>query len=273
MSKQSILRNNNNALWYKRHTTQPRKQHITYNKRIEKNNSGSDSSSIISSQKLKIINMAKVYTIIAFIAFALTFAAGEPPRFRQPKRFGNLRIQNNRKSFARQEEAANTTPSSTPYPPAGVTPEIPFDLPTDTEAPVAEPDQTYGPPENTPDQSYGPPAPTPDQTYLPPETDAAPAITEPDNTYGPPTMDGQPDIEEPEVESIPSSDADVVSENLIQPRNKNIRSRSNSASLNSRLPSKRSHSAALRQRIVPVQPRFNTVEFIRSEPVLIYALH
>lgn len=183
--------------------------------------------------------MAKFYTIVAIIAIALALVAAEPPRFRQSKRFGNLKIQNNRKSYARQEQAPDAAPSSAPYAPAGVTPEIPFDLPTETEAPAAEPDQTYGPPEQTPDdtygppeqtpdETYGPPEPTPDQTYGPPETEDNPAITEPDNTYGPPTTDDQPAIEEPEAEEIPQSESNLVSENLIQPRNKNIRQRSRS---------------------------------------------
>lgn len=226
---------------------------------------------------MKIINMAKLYTIIVIIAFALALVVAEPPRYRQSKRFGNLKIQNNRKTFARQEQAPEATPSPAPYPPAGVTPEIPFDLPTETEAPVAQPDETYGPPEPTPDetygppeptpdQTYGPPEPTPDQTYGPPEAEDAPAITEPDNTYGPPTTDDQPAIEEPEAEEIPQSESSVVSENLIQPRNKNIRASSKPAKL-------RSRSSNQRLRSAPVQSSFNTVEIIHSEPVLIYTLH
>ncbi|XP_023309269.2 fibronectin-binding protein A [Lucilia cuprina] len=228
--------------------------------------------------------MAKFYTTVVIIAIALALVAAEPPRFRQSKRFGSLKIKNNRKVLARQEQASEAALSSAPYPPAGVTPEIPFDLPTETEAPVAEPadtygppeptpDQTYGPPEQTPDETYGPPEPTPDETYGPPEAEEVPAITEPDNTYGPPTTDDQPAIEEPEAEEIPQSESNLVSENLIQPRNKNIRARSRSAPLRSRVPAKRSRSAALRQRSAPVQPRFNTVEIIHSEPVLIYTLH
>ncbi|XP_030375627.1 extensin [Scaptodrosophila lebanonensis] len=85
-----------------------------------------------------------------------------------------------------------------PYPPAGLTPNPPFELPTEeaAEFPEAEvkpiyepPDETYGPPDETygpPDETYGPPAiddvPVPDVTYGPPDQTYGP----PDQTYGPP---------------------------------------------------------------------------------------
>ncbi|KAH8323749.1 hypothetical protein KR074_010589 [Drosophila pseudoananassae] len=71
----------------------------------------------------------------------------------------------------RQEQA--------PYPPAGLVPDPPFELPTEEAVEFPPPDQAYGPPADT----YGPPAVEevaevygpPDQTYGPP-----------DQTYGPP---------------------------------------------------------------------------------------
>lgn len=240
--------------------------------------------------------MAKFFTIIAVIAVSLALVTAGPAQLRQAKRSGALRVQKIRKS-ARQEVA----PSPAPYPPAGVTPEIPFELPTETEKPFAPeptpdqtygppeptPDQTYGPPEPTPDQTYGPPEPTPDQTYGPPETDE-PAITEPDQTYGPPETEATPDQtygppeadepaitepdqtygppettnadEQPAIEE-PAADSELVSQNLIQPRQKLVRSRS------------RARPAKLRARTLPVQSRGRIVEIVRSEPVLVYTLH
>ncbi|EDW72665.1 uncharacterized protein Dwil_GK17126 [Drosophila willistoni] len=80
-----------------------------------------------------------------------------------------------RRNFsARQVEAPSPpSPAPTGYPLAGVTPEIPFDLPSSTVEP--QPEINYLPPDNT----YGPPA-------------------EPDNVYGPPTNDE--DIAPPTVE-------------------------------------------------------------------------
>ncbi|XP_013104095.2 uncharacterized protein LOC106084738 [Stomoxys calcitrans] len=207
--------------------------------------------------------MARFYTIIAIIAVSLALVAAGPAQRRQSKRTGALRVQSVRKS-ARQEVAP--TPAA-PYPPAGVTPEIPFDLPTETEKPFAEPDQTYGPPEAIPDETYGPPEAvpdetygppeeaTPDQTYGPPDATAAdePAITEPDSTYGPPEAadaDDQPAIVEPEAEEL---------QNLIQPRRK--------------LSPSRGRSSALRVRPAPIQRRGRIVEIVRAEPVLVYTLH
>ncbi|XP_016959623.1 uncharacterized protein LOC108030934 [Drosophila biarmipes] len=125
-----------------------------------------------------------------------------------------FRIRSSRFQFARQEQAPQDqaasadpsadiapTPASAPYPPAGVTPEVPFDLPTETEA---QPDLTYGPPAE-PDNTYGPP----DNTYGPP--------AEPDNTYGPPA--------EAPVDQAPVDAAETVPASLIQPRNGRLRTR------------------------------------------------
>jgi len=100
------------------------------------------------------------------ISLLVVICVAEPPRYRTAatQRFQRKRI------LARQE-AAPLSPPATGYPAAGVTPEIPFDLPTST----AKPDSTNLPPDNT----YGPPSPPaaqlPGNSYGPP-----------DNTYGPP---------------------------------------------------------------------------------------
>ncbi|XP_061400621.1 splicing factor, arginine/serine-rich 19-like [Musca vetustissima] len=89
--------------------------------------------------------------LIVFLAVAICFAAADPIR-QKPLR---------RRVSARQE-VAPPTPAPTGYPPAGVTPEIPFELPTETEKPEPQPDEVYGPPE--------PQEPQPDEVYGPPET-------------------------------------------------------------------------------------------------------
>ncbi|XP_075161044.1 uncharacterized protein LOC142233864 [Haematobia irritans] len=234
----------------------PPRKHQTSTYKSQEHNS--------SSNRRNTSTMAKFYTIFAIFGISLALVMASPAH--QARR----RVQTIRK-LARQEVA----PSPAPYPPAGVTPEIPFELPTETEQPFVEPDQTYGPPEPTPDQTYGPPEPTPDQTYGPPEPTPdqtygppaeeadEPAITEPDSTYGPPESangEDQPAIEEPAAEELqPSPESDLVSQNLIQPRKKLVRSRA--------------RSAALRTRPVPSQTRGRIVEIIRAEPVLVYTFH
>lgn len=105
---------------------------------------------------------------------SLSLAAGEAPRLRFP---GPV--------FQRQEAA--------PYPPAGLTPDPPFELPTEQEANFPQPDLTYGPPEEQPELVYGPPDEVygpPDEVYGPPdETYGPPAVEElPEQTYGPPEL-------------------------------------------------------------------------------------
>ncbi|GBP00490.1 hypothetical protein EVAR_68346_1 [Eumeta japonica] len=80
-------------------------------------------------------------------------------------------MQSNKKLTANQKQE--------PYPPAGVTPEIPFDLPTEIGAPLPDLDQTYIPPKLSPGNSYLPPAQEPETTYGLPKD-------KPDDTYGPP---------------------------------------------------------------------------------------
>lgn len=190
-------------------------------------------------------NMAFKFTTSALfiLAAVAAVAVAEPARLRQ--RSSRLRL-------ARQEEApvaAATEPSvdiaptqaSAPYPPAGVTPAIPFDLPTETEA---QPDLTYGPPAAEPDNTYGPPpAAEPDNTYGPPPA------AEPDNTYGPPADDAAAaDQDLPEVDADPASEP--IPASLIQPRNGRLR------------------NAARR----PISEKLRSVQFTRSRPILVYRI-
>ncbi|KAM7356315.1 uncharacterized protein ACRADG_002120 [Cochliomyia hominivorax] len=128
----------------------------------------------------------------AIVVLALAFCVAADPIRNRPLR---------RRVLARQE--ALPTPAPTGYPPAGVTPEIPFELPSETEKPQ-QPDEVYGPPETDvaaqPDEVYGPPetdvAAQPDEVYGPPETEAT---QQPDEVYGPPEADAEPEIVEEEV--------------------------------------------------------------------------
>lgn len=106
--------------------------------------------------------------------------------------------------LARQQIQPNV--ASAGYPPAGVTPSTPFDLPTETE----QPDTVYGPPEieeaAQPDNVYGPPeieTQQPDTVYGPPEVETQ----EPDSVYGPPdAQTEQPDL----IYGPPETDANTV---------------------------------------------------------------
>lgn len=79
----------------------------------------------------------------------------------------------------RQEQA--------PYPPAGLVPDPPFDLPTEEAVEFPQPEDTYGPPPET----YGPPAlvEAPAEVYGPPDQIYGP----PDQTYGPPDQPANDD--------------------------------------------------------------------------------
>ncbi|XP_039967081.1 translation initiation factor IF-2-like [Bactrocera tryoni] len=129
------------------------------------------------------------YTALLTLLFAATLAVvhAEPPRFRAALRRAPGRF------LARQQAAiadnADDVPpvvaadQPAPYPPAGVTPSIPFDLPTETEAPL--PDEVYGPPEEeepTPDPTYGPPEET---TTLPTPADNAEGVIASENLIQP----------------------------------------------------------------------------------------
>lgn len=76
-----------------------------------------------------------------------------------------------------------------PYPPAGLTPDPPFELPTEQPADFPQPDLTYGPPEEQPELVYGPPEEQPELVYGPPDDVYGP----PDETYGPPAVEEVPD--------------------------------------------------------------------------------
>ncbi|XP_034482666.1 uncharacterized protein LOC117788109 [Drosophila innubila] len=89
--------------------------------------------------------MIKATSAILLLGFAV-LASSEPLRQRFVPRRG----------LARQELAAPPSPAPTGYPEAGITPDVPFDLPSSTAQPEVNylpPDNTYGPP----DSVYGPP--------------------------------------------------------------------------------------------------------------------
>lgn len=83
-----------------------------------------------------------------------------------------------------------------PYPAAGLTPDPPFELPTEQAADFPEPDLTYGPPEEQPELVYGPPEEQPELVYGPPDEVYGP----PEDVYGPPDVSYDP----PAVEEIPN---------------------------------------------------------------------
>ncbi|XP_017042280.1 extensin [Drosophila ficusphila] len=115
-----------------------------------------------------------------------------------------------RRRFSARQEEAPPSPSPTGYPAAGVTPSVPFDLPSSTPKPESTylpPDNTYGPPDNTygpPDNTYGPP----DNTYGPPEADSVPV----------PDPESEPQPENPiETDDIPETEDESVDEAKLQP--------------------------------------------------------
>ncbi|KAH8257056.1 hypothetical protein KR038_001951 [Drosophila bunnanda] len=112
---------------------------------------------------------------------SLNGSEGAQLRFPGPARGRSLPI-----ILQRQEQA--------PYPPAGLVPDPPFELPTEEAAEFPPPEETYGPPADT----YGPPAVVeepaevygpPDQVYGPPDQTYGP----PDQTYGPPDQPANDD--------------------------------------------------------------------------------
>ncbi|EDW40497.1 GL25274 [Drosophila persimilis] len=152
---------------------------------------------------------------LLLLAVVASVALAEPARFRG---------RSSRFQLARQEEAPQDpaapgadpsldvapTPASAPYPPAGVTPEVPFDLPTETEA---QPDLTYGPAPPSRTTRTDPPA-------------------EPDNTYGTTRragttpMDHLPDAAPADQAAVDDAlAAEPIPASLIQPRNSRLRSR------------------------------------------------
>ncbi|XP_064551601.1 uncharacterized protein LOC135437557 [Drosophila montana] len=91
-----------------------------------------------------------------------------------------------------------------PYPAAGLTPDPPFELPTEQAADFPEPDLTYGPPEEQPELIYGPP----DEVYGPPDEVYGP----PDDTYGPPAVDETPD----QIYGPPAAPTNIDSNSAVQ---------------------------------------------------------
>ncbi|EDV96639.1 uncharacterized protein LOC6558142 [Drosophila grimshawi] len=105
-----------------------------------------------------------------------------------------------RRGLARQEQEALPNAAPTGYPAAGITPDVPFELPSST----VQPEVSYLPPDNT----YGPPAdaaPQPDEEPLP-ETDDLP-VPEDDQTRQLPA----PDADEDEVLVQVAEDGTVIS--------------------------------------------------------------
>ncbi|KAH8405320.1 hypothetical protein KR222_005346, partial [Zaprionus bogoriensis] len=110
-------------------------------------------------------------------ALSLSVVAGEAPRLRFPG------------PVSQRQEAA-------PYPPAGLTPDPPFELPTEQEANFPQPDLTYGPPEEQPELVYGPPEEQPELVYGPPEEQPVLVYGPPDvpeEIYGPPELPASDD--------------------------------------------------------------------------------
>ncbi|XP_055856228.1 uncharacterized protein LOC129919393 [Episyrphus balteatus] len=111
--------------------------------------------------------MAKFFQtilLIGVVAVALCHAT--------PAKLDKIRSTRNR-FFARQE-VAEDIPTQTPYPPAGIRPEIAFDLPT--EGKLVAPANHYLPPLTDPAMFYSAPA----DVYGPPA-----------ETYGPPEVNGK----------------------------------------------------------------------------------
>lgn len=138
--------------------------------------------------------MAQITLVILVVAVLAVSCSAEAPRFRKSKVLNNKFV-----LFQRQElpveDSQDPEPelaAVAPYPPAGVTPETPFELPTETTvAPALS--QEYGPPA----QEYGPPieeeVAAPAQEYGPPivEEVAAPA-----QEYGPPRIEDDISVDE-----------------------------------------------------------------------------
>ncbi|XP_055856227.1 titin-like [Episyrphus balteatus] len=105
--------------------------------------------------------MAKLISIVLLVV-GVAVCATEAARLR------NFRQS---KFSARQEvEPEQDVAAVTPYPPAGIVPEVRFNLPNEPAVLPEDPEKTYLPPDNLlpPAQTYGPPA----QTYGPPEVEA-----------------------------------------------------------------------------------------------------
>lgn len=162
-----------------------------------------------------------------------------------------------RRGLARQEQAPLPSPAPTGYPEAGITPEVPFELPSSTAQPEVNylpPDNTYGPP----DSVYGPPAsvdevqpeqlpePEPEQEQEPEpavETDDIPASEEDDVVVD---AKQQPADEDILVEVAEDGTVIAVSTTLDQPENPSVKS----ARFYQRFPQGRRRQQPVPQRLV-----------------------
>ncbi|XP_067644249.1 uncharacterized protein [Eurosta solidaginis] len=153
-----------------------------------------------------------IITVLMLVAFC---NADTPTHLRSSLRRTNTR-------FLAHQQAA-PAPKPTGYPAAGVTPEIPFILPSST----VKPDVTYLPPDNSydppsqPDVAYGPPAPhstygPPDNTYLPPEYNVTERVVpvevdERDEEVEVEEEEQQPTAPQPEVQDLPEEQTGAAS--------------------------------------------------------------
>ncbi|XP_055907918.1 uncharacterized protein LOC129942849 [Eupeodes corollae] len=122
-----------------------------------------------------------------FIQIALLVACGAALCWAEP-----ARLRNRQSRVLARQEVAEDVPAQTPYPPAGIVPQIRFDLPTEDVA--VEPDNTYLPPDST---LTGIPA----KTYGPPEAAEPKAATDNDATTQEPeeaTTEQPEDLEQPD---------------------------------------------------------------------------
>ncbi|XP_037805486.1 uncharacterized protein LOC119599681 [Lucilia sericata] len=141
-----------------------------------------------------------MFKFTAIVVLALAICVVADPIRQKPLR---------RRVSARQETLP--TPAPTGYPAAGVTPEIPFELPTEnehTDFVTQQPDEVYGPPEFDAQQPDEAEVQQPDEVYGPPEFNAQ----QPDEVYGPPEADTTPEIIEEVAEE--ETDAEEVAEDL-----------------------------------------------------------
>lgn len=155
--------------------------------------------------------MSKAGIAVFVLAIVIASCSAEAPRFRKAN-FRNRQFQ----FFLRQEEAPvveteiETKPADAPYPPSGITPENPLELPTETTI-APQPAQEYGPPAAeeaaAPAQEYGPPdveeAAVPAQEYGPPDAAEEPAVLVEEETADEVLVEEQEVVEvEPEAERL-----------------------------------------------------------------------
>ncbi|ALC45228.1 CG14569 [Drosophila busckii] len=140
-----------------------------------------------------------------------------------------------RRGLARQVQAEPPNPSPTGYPEAGITPEVPFELPSST----AQPEVSYLPPDNT----YGPPL-SGDAEVPQPETDDIPATEEEDLPPSDAKLVPSPDEEDVLVQVSDDGSVIAVSTTLDQPES------GKSARIYQRFPQGRRRQQPVPQRLV-----------------------